>query len=128
MSKTVDTVISYLIPFFSKSESFKKFKQELGDATIDWIRPLFLKDDETPSEEASDLANAPDDEINQQAAKVKLVKLARNLENGDQLLKELAQKLRDKSGSLRQYIIKNQSTVKGDRNQIIQGTINTTIK
>ena len=119
-------IIKYLAPFFSESDSFKKFKSDFGDATIDWIRPLFLKDDGTPTEEAIDMANNPSDKYNRQALEAKLVKLSRKLENGDQLLKELEELIFRKDVDASEKT-SNLAINKGKNSNILQGISNSTI-
>ena len=61
-------VVAYLAKTFSDSKSFKDFTNEFSSAVVNWIKPLFLKEDrETPKEVLEKLQKNPDSKPKQNA-------------------------------------------------------------
>ena len=58
----------YLVAAIKENKDLKKFGNDFFGAFIHWIKPIFLKDDETEKEALQNLKNNPDDKFNQQAA------------------------------------------------------------
>ncbi|MEM1325692.1 MAG: hypothetical protein AAGI23_07055 [Bacteroidota bacterium] len=52
-------VVGYLAKQLSEQQSVKDFLNDFSQATIDWIRPLFLKEDDTPVEMVQQLQAQP---------------------------------------------------------------------
>lgn len=63
------TVVGYLAKQLADNKSFKEFAAEFSDAAIKWIKPLFLKEDQTPKDVLSDLQNQPASEAKQHLAR-----------------------------------------------------------
>lgn len=85
------TALGYLISSIKKSEGGKQASKEMSTAIWEWIRPIFLKDEEP----INDLKNDPDDADNQNDVATKIKKhLKKNPESQaplEQILKELAE-------------------------------------
>ena len=58
----------YLVAAIKENKDLKQFGNDFLGAFIQWIRPLFLKDDETEKDALQNLKANPDDKFNQQAA------------------------------------------------------------
>lgn len=109
-----------LASIFKKHPAVEKFQNEFIQALVDWIRPLFLKDD-TPLE---DLKKAPDVAVNISDVATKIEKHLNNNPNEVVLLQDLLNKLEDSGALGKESITAN---VTGDNNQIIQGVTNSSI-
>lgn len=62
--------VTYLISTLKKSKGFEKASEELSTAIWDWVRPIFLKDEEP----LKDFENEPEIELNQKEIEVKIQK------------------------------------------------------
>lgn len=58
-SKMITEVVSYLGRKLSKENSLNNFFSDFTEATVDWIRPLFLKDDGSEKEFIQNLKENP---------------------------------------------------------------------
>ena len=87
----IATTVGYLVSSIKKSKGGKQAGEELSTAIWQWVRPLFLKDDEP----LTDLQSNPDDKDNQTQVGLKIKKhLQKNPAEQPQLeaiLKALAQ-------------------------------------
>lgn len=68
-SAMIDAVAGYLAQTFKSNKSIQDFLSDFTDATVKWIRPIFLKDDETPKEAIAQLQEKPESEGRQDAVK-----------------------------------------------------------
>lgn len=121
----ISTAIGYLSKSLLSNKPFKDFTNEFSQAAIDWIKPIFLKEDNTSKEVLSDLEKSPEDNINIQAAEIALAKEIRNnpkhLENLKLLISEIEEK--DK-----EFVQKsNSQTILGNNNVGIQDVSGSTI-
>lgn len=108
----VATLMGYLIKSFKDSKIAGKALDELSEATWNWIRPVFLKDDEP----LKDLQNDPDDSVNQQMVDAMIRKHLKN--NPDELAG--LQALVDKINAGQTITKTNSATVSGDGNIVVQ--------
>lgn len=60
ISTMAGTVVGYLASILKKNKSFHDFTQDFSSAVVEWIRPLFLRDDNTPKDVLLDLQKKPD--------------------------------------------------------------------
>ncbi|WP_259015058.1 hypothetical protein [Emticicia fluvialis] len=68
----VATIVGYLAKTLKENKSFQDFTKDFTGATINWIRPLFLKDDGTPNETLEKLAANPESEPRQKMIQASL--------------------------------------------------------
>ena len=104
----VATLMGFLIKTFKDSKVAGKAVDELSEATWNWIRPIFLKDDEP----IADLKKDPEDAINQKLVEATIQKHLKNNPSELERLKALVEKINASS---------NSSVVTGDNNTVIQG-------
>ena len=59
-SAMISGVVTYLAKRIGEGEATKKILDRFGAATLDWLKPIFLKEDETDSELVTGLRDKPD--------------------------------------------------------------------
>jgi GTP cyclohydrolase III len=64
----VSAVVSYLAKTLKENKSLSQFIGDFTSATVNWIRPIFLKEDDTPKDVLADLKAAPDNKYKINAA------------------------------------------------------------
>ena len=121
----ISATVGYIAKTIGSNKSFKKFTEDFSSATIDWIRPIFLTDDEKPKDVLSDLEKAPNDKLNIQAAENAIAKAIRDEPNLEVKLRELVKEIREKSGDTTKKT--NSQTIIGDENIGIQDVSGSTI-
>lgn len=62
-------IVAYFAKKIKDNPSVNDFLNEFTAATVDWIRPIFLRDDETEKDIIADLKKNPDSESRQDAIK-----------------------------------------------------------
>ena len=122
----ISAAVGYMVKTISGAKSFKDFTEDFSKATIDWIRPIFLTDEEEPKEVLADLQKEPNDKLNIQAAENAIAKAIRNEPSLEVKLRELVNEIREKSGDTTKK--SNTLTIHGDRNIGIQDVPGSTIK
>ena len=68
MESLSTSAIGYLVAAIKENKELKQFGNDFLGAFVHWVRPLFLKDDETEKDALANLKVEPDDKFNQQAA------------------------------------------------------------
>lgn len=58
----ISTIVGYLAKKLKDNKTFQDFTNDFTSATINWIRPIFLKDDGAPKEALEKLATNPESE------------------------------------------------------------------
>jgi len=93
-------IIGYLSKRLAENKEFKSFTSEFTNATIDWIKPLFLKGDGKETEILNDLKSDPKDLMFQEAAKLRLATFVKKNPDFSDSLNNLASEIRKKEGAL----------------------------
>lgn len=86
----ISTTLGYLVSAIKKSKGGQQASDELSTAIWEWVRPIFLKDDE-PLE---DLKKDPDNPINQQDVGTKIQKYLAKNPDAQASLEALLEKLK----------------------------------
>jgi len=92
----ISTVVGYLAKTLKDNKSIQDFFKDFTDATVAWIRPVFLKNDETPKEVLAHLQQNPDSQPRQDAAKNALAIELENNPEAEQFLKEMSDVIEQK--------------------------------
>lgn len=95
----ISSVVSHLSKTLKENKSLKDFFSDFTDATVDWIRPLFLIDDEIPKEQIQDLHLDPNNKLNLDAIENILAKELHKNPDSLPLLQEMYSKVMEKEGS-----------------------------
>lgn len=66
-SAMITSIVAYLGGRLSKDKSINTFISEFSEATVNWIKPLFLKEDDTEKEVILNLKDKPESEARKAA-------------------------------------------------------------
>lgn len=122
MAKTVAT---YLADSVKESKALKSFFTDFTDATVKWLRPIFLIDDKEEKEMIKDLIEKPDDTDNLQEIETAIIKAVKKQPELEAALAELVKEIQAKTGNTIQKT--NTLTVTGNNNKSYQDINNSTI-
>jgi len=86
----IGTVAGYLAKTLKDNKSIQDFFKDFTDATVAWIRPVFLKDDETPRDVLANLQQNPDSQPRQDAVKNALAIALEENPQAEKWLKEMS--------------------------------------
>ncbi|MFK8006571.1 MAG: hypothetical protein AB8H03_09375 [Saprospiraceae bacterium] len=64
--------VGYLVKAIKDHKELDKFQNDFVGATVNWIRPLFLRDDDTEKDQLKDLKDKPDSASKQTAVKAEI--------------------------------------------------------
>lgn len=84
----IATVVGYLAKTLKDEKPIQSFFSEFTEATVNWIKPLFIKDDE-PTDVLKNLQEDPADDLNQSDAQNAITRNVRKTDNGEQLLQQM---------------------------------------
>jgi hypothetical protein len=98
ISSAIDAVVGRLADTFKANKSINDFFSDYTDATVTWVRPLFLKDDDTPKSVVEALQKAPDDANLQSKLKGILEEKADENEALAKILEKMAKNIAAKKG------------------------------
>ena len=93
----IATVVGYLAKTLKENKSIKTFFSDFTEATVNWIRPIFVEG-EAPKELLKNLQEAPDDGLNQSDVNNALQRAIRNNPDAEKMLLEMAEIIRKKTG------------------------------
>ncbi|HEY1055074.1 MAG TPA: hypothetical protein VGE24_08065 [Emticicia sp.] len=111
----ISTIVGYLAKNLKHNKTFDDFTKDFTSATINWIRPLFLRD-EKPQEVLSDLQSDPEDKLNITAAEIALAKALKKDESAKAHLEEMYKKLTGQS-------IQNSGSINQNSSGVNTGTL-----
>jgi hypothetical protein len=125
----IGTVVGYLAKKLQDNKSVQDFFSEFTDATVKWLRPLFLTEDEKPKEAVQKLLEKPDSEPRQNAVKNTLEIALEEDPTIETHLKAIYNALQAKAGKGEQIsIINSENVVTGNiraQGHVIIGKNNT---
>jgi hypothetical protein len=105
------SVVGYLAKKLEEDKSVKSFFSEFTEATVAWLRPIFLVDEETPKEAINDLGKAPSEKLNQDAVAISIAKALKADPALEGNLKAVYDALQEKKESGESITISNSSNV-----------------
>lgn len=125
----IGTVVGYLAKKLQDNKSVQDFFSDFTDATVKWLRPLFLTEDEKPKEAVQKLLEKPDSEPRQNAVKNTLEIALEEDPTIETHLKAIYNALQAKAGKGEQIsIINSENVVTGNiraQGHVIIGKNNT---
>ena len=113
-SALIGTFVGYLAKYLKERKNFKEFIGEFTDATISWIKPLFLKEDNEPTKEIEDLQKNPDDDLNKADVTTKLAKFFRDNPSNLPLLEDALNQLHEKDSGMARKVVTQYHYGQGD--------------
>lgn len=107
----ISAVVGYLANTFAENKTFKDFTKDFSTATVEWIKPLFLKEDDEPKQVIQSLEKKPDSTARKKGVEAAL-EIA--VEDNPQLasyLQALAKEILEKEKSEKSINITNSKNV-----------------
>ena len=110
----IGTLVGYLAKTLKENKSVKDFFNDFTDATVSWIRPLFLKDENQYEKIIEDLMKNPDSQIKQQQVETAIASHLEDNPTNEQHLKAMYEHLQEKAKTDQSiYIINSKNVVTG---------------
>lgn len=119
MEIVIGQIVTYLANKIAGGESFQKFTEEFSEATINWIKPIFLKEDLKSKEILTDLEEDPTEELNKQAAILSISKALKKDPTLENKVNQLAEEINKLTGN--RNSVSNTQNITGNDNVAIQG-------
>jgi hypothetical protein len=121
----VASVVGYLAKKLKDNSSIQEFFNDFTEATVNWIKPIFIKEDGTEEKVVQKLKENPESEIKQNALKTAIESEIEDNPDAEKWIKEMAQIIAQKTGDNITKI--NTMKVKGDGNVSLQDVSGSTI-
>lgn len=127
----IGTIVGYLAKTLKENKSVKDFFNDFTDGTVNWIRPLFLKDENQYEKIIEDLMKKPDSLIKQQQVETAIASHLEDNSADEVHLKAMCEKLQEmaKTDKSIMNIINSKNVVTGSiisSGNVIVGDNNTT--
>ncbi len=121
----IASVVTYLATKLKESQSVNSFLEDFTEATVNWIRPIFLKEDGSEKSAIQNLKKEPDSLSKQEAVKAVIVSNIEDNPAAEKWLLAMAKVIAEKTGNTTTQT--NTMTVTGDNNTNFQGISGSTI-
>ena len=118
-------ITDYLAKSLKENGSIKTFFSEFTDATVAWIKPIFLKADDSEKKVIKDLITNSDDKAIHEKVKTLIEAKAEEDDNALAILTEMAEIAMKKMGDT--VVNTNNINVTGDNNTVIQDVFDSEI-
>ncbi len=120
----ISTVVGYLAKKLKDNKSVQGFFDDFVEGTINWIKPIFVREDGTTKEVVKDLQEKPDSPARQDAVKSILAVALEDNPQAEALLREMLKVIQQKEPSL---VKTNTISTTGDGNKTYQDISGSTI-
>ena len=120
----ISTVVGYLTKKLKDNKSVQAFFDDFTEATINWIKPLFITKDGEPQDVIKSLQQKPDSTARQDAVKSTLAVAVEDDPQAEPLLREMLKVIQQKDPTLAK---ENSIIIKGDGNKTYQDITGSTI-
>jgi len=115
-TEMIGKIVAFIGERFSKGKSINAFILDFSDATMNWIKPLFLKDDGSEKEIIENLKEKPESKARQKAVEsIMEIELEDN-PKAEKYIKEIFEKVSETE--------KEATIIKNSRN-VLNGNVNT---
>lgn len=104
-SAMIGTVVGYLAKKISDNNSFKNFTDEFSSAVVDWIKPIFLREDGSTKDVLADLQKNPTNIPIQEVVKANIHANLANNKDAEKLLAEMVNVIESKKARGEQVFI-----------------------
>lgn len=117
-SAMVATIVGYLAKTLNDNKSIQEFFKDFTNATVEWIRPIFLKEDGDPKDMLKTLKNKPESEPRQVAVRSALEIALEDDPSGKSFIEEMYLKIiaKDEQNNNPEIRIINMTNKEGDNN------------
>jgi hypothetical protein len=110
----ISTIVGYLAKKLKDNKSIHDFLGDFTEATVKWIRPIFLTDEEKPKEVLEDLSSDPSEKINADAAEIAIAKALKKDPDAEAILKTMFDTIKSKeSAGETIHIVNSKNVVTG---------------
>lgn len=92
-SAMIGGIVSFLATKLSKDKSINNFLSEFSEATVNWIKPLFLKEDGTEKEIVQNLKDKPESAARKKAVESAFEIALEEDESAEKHIKEMFEKM-----------------------------------
>ena len=117
-SAMIGAIVTFLGNKLAKNESVNSFFDDFSEATVNWIKPLFIKEDDTPTRSFEKFTANPNSESKQKLLQVTLESELEDNPEAEKYIQEIFEKISQTEEGAK---IINTLTVTGDNNTTIQG-------
>lgn len=93
------TIVGYLVKQIKDNKDFQKFASDFTSSTVNWIRPVFLTDENKPTAILQDLKDNPNEPLFQESAKLEIAKIVAKKPEMLPLLKALSDEVMKKDSN-----------------------------
>lgn len=112
----ISAVVTYLVGKLKNDKSISGFFSDFTKASVNWIRPIFLKEDGSEEKIIQKLIESPESEVKQNAVKVAIASELEDNPDAEKWLQEMVKMIEEKKGM-------NQSTNITNSKNVVTGTI-----
>lgn len=120
----IGAVVGYLAKKMKDNQSIHDFFTDFTEASVKWVRPIFLTDDAKPKEILTDLQEAPSDKLNTDAVENALAKILKKDPAMEKSLREMYETILKKAPEM---VKTNTVNVTGNDNKVYTDINNSTI-
>jgi len=92
-SSMIGTIVTYLGNKLAKNESVNSFFDDFSEATVNWIKPLFIEEDDTPTRSFEKFKANPNSESKQKLLQVTLESELEDNPEAEAYIKEIFEKI-----------------------------------
>ncbi len=117
-SVMIGAIVTYLGNKLAKNESVNEFFDDFSTATVNWIKPLFIEEDDTPTRSLEKFSTNPNSESKQTLLKATLESELEDNPDAEQYIREIFEKISQSEEGAK---IINTLNVTGDNNITMQG-------
>ncbi len=107
----IAAIVTYLAKKLKDDKSISGFLSDFTEASVNWIRPIFLKEDGTEEKIVQKLKESPESEIKQNAVKVAIASELEDNPDAEKWLQEMAKIIKEKKGENQPVSIINSKNV-----------------
>lgn len=117
-SAMIGGIVAFLGGKLSKDKSVNNFLSEFSEATINWIKPIFLKEDDTPKEMIEKLIKDPKEQLYQDSIKNALAISVKENPEAEKYIQEIFEKISatEEDGKIVNNIINSKNVNTGNVN------------
>ena len=114
----INAVVLYLAKKLADNKGISGFFNDFTEASVAWIKPVFLTEEGKEKEVIEKLQEKPDSAAKQNAVKAAIESELEDNPDAEQLLQEMAKVIQQNEPSLG---MQNTNTITGDGNKVYQG-------
>ena len=107
----ITTVVAYLAKKLKDNKSVQDFFTDFTGGTVNWLRPLFLEDENQYKKIIDDLMKKPDSQIKRQSVESDIASHLEDVPSDEQHLKTMYEALKEKASTDSSISIVNSKNV-----------------